>query len=308
MPKPKHHIVPITYLRHFSDATGKLYALNREDPFRPGIQIVTPAAKMFWSRNYYAEENSAAPQTLELFFAQDIEPTYPTLISRIRNERPISDWDTKFSLIQWLFYAKRRSPLWRIILAERFDELSTRKDHGVDEETMQFILSNLPRVAKQAHIDLFLKEPLLRGDLERFVSNVLAKQWEILKAPPTHFWWTSDNPGCGVQLDRPTTIQGSKPNPLWELIDADSLLYYPLTSEYTLSIFPYNQGRDPRSNLTNQDIGFRVAAPGEVRLVNYWTACTQNRLVISASRDSLLEIEALHLERQNGDECGSIRP
>ncbi|MBL7950408.1 MAG: DUF4238 domain-containing protein [Flavobacteriales bacterium] len=300
MARPKHHIVPVTYLRHFADSTGKLYALNREDLYRPGIQTVTPGSKMFWSRNYYATENSENPQTIEFFFARDIEPTYNTLISIISKERPISDWETKLLFLQWLFYAKRRSPLWRILMEDQFNELSSRDNPGIDEETLQLIRNNIAKATKQAHIDLFLKEPLLRGDMEHFVSNVLAKKWEVLKAPPSHCWWTSDNPGCGVQLDGPTTIEGSKANPLWELLDADSLLYFPLTAEYTLCIFPYEQGRDPKSNLTNQDIGFRIADPAEVRWVNYWTACTQHRLIISSTRESLKEIEAIHLNERNG--------
>lgn len=297
MGKQKQHIVPRTYLAHFSDKDGVLHVLNKDDEFKPRIQQLHAGSKVFWQTNYYSPENSSSPKAIERFFAEAIEPTYSAIIKVVKGERPISDWRTKELLLQWLFYSKRRSPLWRALMSDQMGEIVQDPETPLEDDMREFVRSNMERVAKHAHLQLLLEEPRLRMDMEQFVGAVGCKQWEILKAPVGHPWWTSDNPGCGVQLDKATTIEGSLPNPLWENIDSDSLLYYPLTSSHALCIFPYNQGRNPYHNISNQDIGFRVASSREVRLVNYWTAVNQYRLVVSSTRESLLELEALHLAR-----------
>lgn len=111
----KQHIVSETYLKHFSTkANGNgLYVIDRGDKYRKEIQKKNSGDKIFWIPNYSDTDFFDDRKTIEKMFGTDIENNYNKIVCIIAKENSDIDFIVKQQLIQWIFYTKMRSPVWK---------------------------------------------------------------------------------------------------------------------------------------------------------------------------------------------------
>jgi hypothetical protein len=77
----------------------------------------------------------------------------------------------------------------------------------------------------------------------------MVRRWEIMKCPESYFWITKDNPGFLINYEGNNVIA----NPSWNYSSSDGL-FYPLSKDYGLHIFPYSNEDSPELNLMNTPI------------------------------------------------------
>jgi len=255
----KQHIVPETYLKHFStksDGIG-IFVIDSDDKYRNGIQKKNSGDKIFWIPNYSDTDFFADRKAIEKMFGTDIENSYNSIISTIEQENTNIDFNIKEELLKWIFYTKLRSPIW------------------------------------ENHLENFTDYNNFKKQVNDFVSSAVSMKWTIYKSPKNKFWWTSDNPGFCHNIKEIKATQKINPTPVYNIVGVDSILYYPLTKKYYLNIHPYNKGEDLNLNLTNTDIRFKEADLSLYRILNYSTLITQKRLIISTESESLKEVEEI---------------
>jgi len=277
--KVKQHILSKTYLKHFSlNGNGKgIYIINCQDKFRKGIQYKDSGDAIFWEEKFYNSDKFDSPTHLEDFFANDIEPLYNQVIADISKEKPITELPLKLALFQWIYYSKLRSPIWRGHYEKLLALGKPLNNH--DSKIIQ-------RKAKELHLRFFTDEPFYLVLLDKFMTVLFSKRWSILKRPDNNYWLTTDNPGFDVDLSKLSAATLPIAKPFWNVLNNNTLIYYPLSKDYCLEIKPYNSGEDISLNLTNTPIDFSTDPPFEH--INYWTSCTYNKLIISTDR-ALLE-------------------
>lgn len=255
----KQHIVPETYLKHFStksDGIG-IFVIDSDDKYKKGIQKKNSGDKIFWIPNYSDTDFFEDRKAIEKMFGTDIENSYNDIISAIELENPSIDFSIKQELIKRIFYTKLRSPIWN------------------------------------NHLENFTDYNYFKKQAEEFASSAISMRWTIYKSPERRYWWTSDNPGFCHNLKEMEATQKIEPKPIYNIVGVDSILYYPLSKKYYLNIHPYNKGEDLNLNATNTNVRFKQADLSLFRILNYSTLVTQKRLIISSEMEPLKEIEKL---------------
>lgn len=265
----KQHLISQTYLKHFSingDGTC-LFAIDKENQFKKGIQSVNSGDSIFWEKNYSDSKAFADPKAIEKLFGQNIETKYNMIIDAISSEETKISNEIKISIIQWIFYTKLRSPIW--------------------EPFSQAIVGE-PRYKKQLHLENFLDEEKFESTLYSFTTDIMNKQWTIYRCSAKEFWWTSDNPGYCLDLNAVKSGVPVLTDPFCRFTGADSLLLYPLSKDYCLAVHAYNAGNPLEFNLLNTPIRFEQADLEFNMLVNLLTLQSRVRLIISSTSESLI--------------------
>lgn len=271
----KQHIISKTYLKHFSkNCDGReIFVIDRENPYEKGIQCRDSGESIFWEKNYSDSNAFGERKFVEKMFGQDIEPNYQKIIREISNENPRLPIAVKENLIQWIFFIKMRSPIWE-------PSVSTA--------------SKATRYNQQLHLENFTNETYFKAALDTFVKDVCSKRWTVYKSPKNKYWWTSDNPGYSLNIDKAEAGELLVPDPYCELSGAGNVVFYPLSKFYCLSIHAYDSGEDTSLNLFNTDLIYKQASDSLCKMINFYTLISQARLIISANRESLSDVEAIN--------------
>lgn len=284
MSKPvKQHFIPKVYLKYFSaseDGQG-IYILDLFHPYKKAIQIRNAGDKIFWEKNYYTTDYFEDVYHLENFFNITLESRYNSLIHRIKEERPITDWDTKLQLFEWIFYGKFRSPVFRDYFE---DQLIRQAQHD---------LSDIKRLAKEAHLEIFKSKEYYDRVLSEILSHFLSKRWKLFKTSDVNPFLTSDSPGFGIRLDHfENEHKTAIPTPFWDNAIVDTLFFFPLTKNFALTITAYERGTPLYKNLENTPIVYEMADEAFVTHMNFWTICT-GKILISSDWSSLRIVESI---------------
>jgi Protein of unknown function (DUF4238) len=276
MTHKKQHLISQTYLKHFS-ANGdgnNLFVIDRDNIYKKGIQKTNSGDSIFWEKNYSDSKAFADPKAIENLFGQGIEPSYNKIVSAISSEDDGAINAVKIKIIQWIFYTKLRSPIW---------------------EPYSQALAGETRYKHQLHLDNFLDESKFESALLSFTTDVMNKRWTIHKSNESESWWTSDNPGYCINIADTLDNKHVLPDPFCKFTGVDSVLFYPLSKKYCLSIHAYEQGTPRELNLSNTPLKFEDADLGLIRLINLLTLQTRVRLIIAAEENALIPIEILNL-------------
>lgn len=206
---------------------------------------------------------------------QGITHLYDNIVAHIQQEQPIEDQTVKDELVEWLFYSK-------------MPNTEARPDCTVEGLTL----------GDQLRLDLSTS---LDEDLHHFISwrdarkAILAqKQWKVLKSPPGHAWLASDNPGFGISLDdlynRPAEMvaDGSLTD-----IRPDTIIYYPISSEYCLRIQPFTGDQARRRANRHAAIEFEQSTIEELEVVNGLTFSTKKEMVVGRDKKSFEQLELI---------------
>jgi hypothetical protein len=277
------HIIPKVYLKYFSKSEdGKgIAVLHYSHPYKKRIETKDSGDKVFVKKNFYDTAQLADRKQIELFMANHIEPNYHRIIESVRSRSCVNDYNWKIRMMEWMIYSKMRSPMWRELLREELR--SKGHDFLFDSNEL-----------REEHMQMFHDENILGFLLDYYGKNLSSKKWSVLKSPEYKSWLTSDNPGFSINVDEydKENIE-LLPNAYWTNISHDTVLYFPLSSEYCLRIQPYNQGDDVSLNISNTPVQFELCTENEYRLVCSWIFYTHHSLLICSNREDLRIFEEI---------------
>lgn len=218
-------------------------------------------------------------------FGEVIESYYNELMSTIKLDREINNWNVKLKLILWIFASIQRTPQRRHLI-RRFLDLQVRMkkeypdfDYSKDEDC------KLNQIAKEIHLQHFANEEILDSNLEDFVYFVINRRWEVMKNPSNCYWITKDNPGFLYTYKGKSIIA----NASWNYSSSDCL-FFPLSKDYGIHIFPYSSDDNPEMNFTNTPI-LRKNIPETLnRLFNRFSFVTVHRLIIAPNKETFVDL------------------
>jgi len=194
-----------------------------------------------------------------------IRTAYKDVLIQIGHEKPISGPLFKQTLTNWLYYSKMVS----IALGTSY------LGHTHNRIDVQQMLT-------------------LAG--ENFRNKLSSKKWVILKSPANCGWLTSDNPGFSVNLGdlRKGAEKHAVDTSLAEIRD-DSVIYYPLSSDYCLRVQPVTSEPDNNLMAVNIPVEFEDSSQKELFIVNGLTVSTRKKVVIAKEAKMLESFETLCL-------------
>lgn len=205
-----------------------------------------------------------------------ISRVYDNIVAHVTQEQPIEDETVKEELVEWLFYSKT---------------------HTAEADSLRCAIEGLNDVNQFKAIVCEAKG----GNLEEanlrkasYKTMLAQKQWKILKSPPGHTWLASDNPGFGINLadlyNRPTEMVAD--GALTE-IRADTIIYYPISSEYCLRIQPFTGDKSRRKTSNQAAIEFEQSTLEELEVVNGLTFSTKKEMVVGRDKKSFEQLESI---------------
>lgn len=281
----KQHIIPKTYLRQFSfNEDGKrIFVIDNQNQYRKEIQVRNSGDKIFWEKEFYNSIQFKTPTSLEEFFGKSIESYYNELISIIKSEKEIENSDVKLKLITWIFISIQRTPQRRFDFRMILDINLWMKKVYPDYDYPSGEGVNLNEIAKEQHLREFANEEIYKKNFEEFTNFVMVRRWEILKCPKNYYWITKDNPGFLITYDGNNVIANNS----WSYSSSDGL-FFPLTKDYGVHVFPYSNEDPPELNLMNTPISTKEASIETNKLFNRFSFGTTHRLLISPNKETFV--------------------
>lgn len=203
---------------------------------------------------------------------------YDNIVWHIQQEKTIWDKSIKEEIVEWLCYSKFHSVSLKSSITLISDLIDTNK---------QSVITNTECLHSQKHDNAAECK-------ESYKVLLTQKKWRILKSPPGSAWLTSDNPGFGIHL----TELFSKPLEMiadgtLNTIRPDTLIYYPLSSDYCLRIQPNTTDFESNHLSDESPIEFEQSTQVEFEIVNRLTFSTKNEIIITRDKESLEQLELI---------------
>lgn len=197
---------------------------------------------------------------------------YRHILDYLQTETPIDDHTIKEEMVDWLCYTK-------------FHRSDVAKFQALKEISSTFSCTFASRMN-----ELFSpnqKRAMVKKKQE-YKSLLLLKKWKILKSPVGHNWLTSDNPGFAIHLtaafDHTIALT---PDSTLEEIREDTVIYFPLSSEYCLRIQPAYTSLAVENYRRETAIEFEQSSDLELEVVNGLTFSTKNEIVIAKNKKTI---------------------
>lgn len=183
-PPFRHHYVPRSYLRHFTDAQGTLhgYSMPTNKSF-----TTTPkkaAYEEYFYTDLHEDEASSLEEELQRFegpFASVHKSILATVERSTRQLPPVITPAKKLHLAQFAALQLIRTKKTR-------DQMQA---HAATTRTPGMTLTN-EDVARGSHIGMIRTH--LHSDLQVFAQAIARHRLVFLTAPPGEVFWTSDHP------------------------------------------------------------------------------------------------------------------
>lgn len=277
MGNKKQHILAETYLKHFSPKKdGKnLSVLHLLNSFKDGVQKYDSGNKVFWKDKFYNSSEFENPKTVELFLGSEIESKYNRIIESLNSQQTIEDNNFKMDIFEWLFYSKLRSPIWRVHFQQQF----RNNGHVYRLESKEL---------REGHMAFFSSPKVFDYFKQEYLDWLIIKKWKVLINPQDCTWITSDNPGVAVNMKEfALERENYFPNGLWNNIVTETALYFPLSSEFCLEIFPYSNEDDVKQNLGTEKIKIEKTSSFMAQFINLWTAQSAFEIIVGTTDNSL---------------------
>ena len=282
-PKPKEqHYIPRTYLNQFRIPGIKgsfIYCYDLSNKYRKYTQEIGLNHATFKRDNYYHHSSLEDPYSIEKTFSE-IENDYNHIIEVISAEKTI-DTETIGQIITWIFISRMRSPLIRnnienkLLLLNAFNE-------NIDYQSIK-------EESKIEHLSVFFDSDKFSSTMWPFIGGINAKIWKILVAPDGYSFLGCDNPGFLLNVN-PETNQKELFKQFIE-VDADSLVYFVLSSKYCLEICYFEQGTPLDKCAMNMNIEFEKTSVWHLDLINKGTFFTAIDVIFCNSREQLQFVE-----------------
>lgn len=189
-----------------------------------------------------------------------IDLLYRQVFEKIRAEQPIENDGFKTLLSQVMLFSKLNNETFRhhIQSLNKLNECENLDKHSTDSDS--------------------IAEKVFHTYLSR-------KKWSILKSPEGHGWITTDNPGFSIELSSAFLRSDHlKVNPYWTDMNADTLMYFPLSKDYCIRLQPSHPDCFHDCSHHHGNISFEVSSVEELKVVNKLVFTSKPDIVISEER------------------------
>lgn len=272
----KQHILPKTYLKYFSrDYSGKGIITKDLTSQNDKIEIKNQGDKIFWKKNYYTDGRFEDKYIIEKSLSI-VESSYHSIIDSIGREETKISFETRINLTKWIIFSKLRSPMLRVDYKRKMRFKISLADLVSNKTTSEFqiILDHLDRHSKKYHLDHFFDLELFNNFFTELADCAIRKQWQILIAPETMRFWTSDNPGFTILADRFQMTGLAIPYPFFNRPTFDSYHFFPLTNKYCLALIPHEKGSKININWNDELIEYNIITKSYCSKINQYTTMT----------------------------------
>ena len=283
MDRPQNqHLIPKVYLKYFRTQAfpkeDKVWVFDFENIYDKKPKSKNVNAELFKEYEYYnSDDFTEDGYGLEMSLGK-IENEYHLIMTDIINGLDLSK-SVREKFLAFLISAKLRSPVWRSETYKNWLNFLSAITMG------KFADSISDEELKEDHL-LRITNPQLFNEMK---FTLLSKKWFIYRITNDNSFITSDNPGFSIDWDNKIRI----PNPYWENLKHDSVIFFPLSSKLCLIIGPYSEGTDLSINASNIPIEYLNADGNLIKSINLKTFLTKNKLVIS---NSTVFFDSLDLE------------
>lgn len=288
--KDGQHIVPRTYLKYWRIADDKsfVYGIDFSNKYRTGVQTFGLNDKVFKERKYYNHQSFENPYIIEDVLGEEIEPTYDEIMTEVISEINLS-FAIREKIMQWLYISKMRSPhirnnterlvnfLYKTTERYKNADISPEKESAIEQHTKE--------IAKETQLNTFAHDGQLQSLLTIFIGTLNAKHWRIIKSIPQFEFWTNDNPGFS-----PNTVERfAKDFPYHHVMElnAQSIIFYPLSPKYCLEISPFIMGTPLDICALTMEIKYEQASPELIEFINMGVLHTCNKVLVSNNKEIL---------------------
>jgi len=201
----------------------------------------------------------------DLCIESQIDKDYSQLIKTVKERKLIWGDEFKLKLLECAFLMSSKT------------EIAFMDEHPKDRILMTAYSSVMDELGKEMQDILLI-----------FTEKLSERKWVILTCPNKYSWVTSDNPGFSVSKD--AVKEGRYPffsaDFMSEIAD-DTVLYFPLSKEYCLSIQP-EENQSTINSCYDSPIRFKEASEKEVQVVNELTVSTCKEIIVASDRKFLL--------------------
>ena len=249
------------------------------DPYRNYTQKLGLNHAVFKKDKYYHHSSLEDPYSIEKTFSE-IENDYNRIIQVVGKEN-IIDTSTIGKLIVWIFISRMRSPIIRNNIENKkllLNAFSKSSNNQIIKEE-----------SKLEHLSIFFDPDKLNSTMSPFMEGINAKNWKVLVAPSGYSFLGNDNPDFLLNLD-PKTRETELFRQFIE-VDADSFVYFVLSSKYCLEIAYFEQGTSLDKCAMNMNIEFENTSVFILDLINKGTFFTACDLVFGDSEEQLQFVE-----------------
>lgn len=288
--KDDQHVVPRTYLKHWRIAVDKnfVFGIDFSNKYKKGVQTFGLNDKVFKEKKFYNHQSFENSYFIEDVLGMEIEPTYDKIMSEVKSEINLS-FDVRGKIIQWLCISKLRSPymrsntervanfIYKTTESFRNKTLSSKKEEAIERHAKQ--------VAKETQLNTFANEEQFHSLLTLYIETLNPKHWRILKSTPHFEFWTNDNPGFSPN----TSVRSMEEMPFHPImvLNAHSIIFYPLSPQYCLEITPFVRGTPLNTCAMNMEIKYEQAPHELIAFINKGIHYTCNKVLISNNREEL---------------------
>lgn len=292
----KHHYLPITYIKHFTNKTGKVWVVgnNRNYPkqFHP--------RQICYLDDFYKQEKNGPfifssiddPYYIEKNAFKNAENNYSKIINKLslkNNDYTVLEIAEFIDLISIIFQFKRRNPNYKFILDNEYYKILKSSEFNIIKKIGEFgSLSlgqnpypylkklNSHEYQKSGSKNLFLQLLLEECTSEKkVIYDFLNYKTAILNAPKNIDFITSDNPGFLLHGD----IISSFGN-----FNSDFNFCFPINSKQCLYVIP-----NKINNQYEHKIIINIAVDESVvRNINKNQFKIKNSIAISSCKENLI--------------------
>jgi len=263
--KRRHHFIPVAYLRHFTDAGGKIFAFRKHTDQQEPIH--TTPRNIALIRDYYSQPKPDGEwdhNALEDLFDRKVESKWPALVARIRQRDNINDaLEPLFGFIAALRVrvpaARDAAELMQAAMVKSTMRLLDKK--GKLPSLPQGITIDHFDVAINPHASIHAMPTLVKG----FAIVLKGLGFEILCNETDVPLLTNDNPVMYFDADRPMeSLQPYQSDPYGGRVE----LLVPIDTHHVLRGHPALKSRHGRKGIAYA----RLKGRDPVRRINKLTA------------------------------------
>lgn len=288
--KDEQHIVPRTYLKYWKIANNRsfVYGIDFSNKYKTGVQTFGLNDKVFKERKYYNHQSFENPYIIEDVLGEEIEPTYDEIMTAVICETNLS-FAIRQKIMQWLYISKMRSPHKRNSIESianfLYKTIERYKNGDISPEKKSAIEQHAREIAKETQLNSFAYDGELQSQLNLFISTINAKHWRIIKSIPQFEFWTNDNPGFSPNI----VERFAKDFPYHHVMElnAQSIIFYPLSPKYCLEISPFVMGTPLDICALTMDIKYEQASPELIEFINKGVLHTCNKVLVSNNKEIL---------------------
>jgi len=281
----KQHIVPETYLKHFSE-NKFVFFYDFNNAYKKNIQREGIGHKAFWREKYYSfKDNTSLEQSFSKF-----ENHYNKIIQDLENKTNLS-LEMKSLISEWMVLNKIRNPYLRDTFSSNIEWINKTilklKNEKYDEATLK---KNSIDQAKFLQLEKFVNHDDYRKIIKDYTINFSSKRWRIIFSKEDDVL-TSINPGFSVTINFDIFRLNLSPISSLYNLDRNSYVdhYYPLSSKMILVLeheFFTQEYLKPgkMEEFAHKEIEFVAGEQEIINQINSWTIETSSGLIISKQK------------------------